>query len=296
MCENRIICFDIGGTKIAQSVINVDGENFKFLSHDIAENPKNSREIKKLLLRFCLLSKNKFNTTKVAVSCAKIVDQNMKKVKQAESIFGDKFFDFYFLIKHGFEVRMENDGRCFGLGEYYFGMGKGVENLLTLTFGTGIGGGFLLNGRSLQGFNFSAMEVSYIYFFSQEMNKIVNWQSISGGCGIAEAFNKKWGLNKNTEEIFKLAYKRNKKALEFVRLSKITNGLILANLVNIFDPELIILGGSMVKQKKFFDDSMKLAKSHFCNKNRLYKWKISKLNERANLLGAASLFMNKDYE
>lgn len=55
-----------------------------------------------------------------------------------------------------------NDGNCAALGEYYAGVGKGAHSLITLTLGTGIGGGIVLNGKIVEGYNMTGAEVGHM--------------------------------------------------------------------------------------------------------------------------------------
>ena len=89
-------------------------------------------------------------------------------MQQGIDIYGTYEFSFDFLENSDFEIKMENDGRCFAWGEYIFGKGAGVKNLLTLTLGTEVGGGFINENTCLNGFNNSAMEISHVKISSSD--------------------------------------------------------------------------------------------------------------------------------
>ena len=62
----------------------------------------------------------------------------------------------------GIPTRVDNDGRCAALGELNFGAGKGCENLICITVGTGIGSGLIVNGKLVRGASNAAGEIGHI--------------------------------------------------------------------------------------------------------------------------------------
>ena len=122
--KKRIITFDIGGTNLSGGVIEFKKNNYEFLDYFEQKNPKNSKEIKKIFLEKSKEYKKIFKTKKVAVSSKKIVDGRRKIIRQAYDFCGQETFSLDFLIKKGFLVKIENDGKSFARGEYFFGKGK----------------------------------------------------------------------------------------------------------------------------------------------------------------------------
>lgn len=284
----KFICFDIGGTKIAKSVIETDGQNFVFLETAIINNPRNSKEIEEIMLGYCKEADKLYQINKIAISASKIIDQEKKKASQARDVYGIDEFSFDFLEKNGFKIKLENDGRCFALGEKFFGRAKGKNNILAITLGTDIGGGFLLDGRNYRGEHNSSLEVSHIKFLCHD--QVEKWKDLSGGQAIQRKYLAKTGKNKTAEDIFSLATEGEKEAAEIIKKAEYYLGIGLANLVTLLDPQIIIIGGSICNQKKYVKNIFKIARENTFNKKADYIWEISQLKERANLLGAVSLF------
>ncbi len=287
----KIISFDIGGTKILKSVISFSGKKYKFLEIEEEENPRKEKKIKEILLSYCRDAGKKFQTKKVAISTADMVDPVKKIINSQRINFGTDVFDLKFLENAGFSMRPENDGNCFALGEYFFGKEKGRQSLLTLTLGTGIGGGFVAKGENHRGAHFSALEVgrSKIYFDGRWHQ----WEWIAAGRGIEKFYQVFGGKIASAHEVFAKANKGERIARKVLVQAEEVLGIGISNLLNILDPEILIVGGSIAAQKKFVKGAFKIAKRNALNKKANYKFAISALGNKANLLGAASLYLPK---
>ena len=284
----KIICFDIGGTKILKAVVEINGGKFKFLEMEEEKNPRKEEKIKKILFSYSRTACDSFKTKKIAISTANIVDPVKKTIGEGALCFGVDTFSWKFLEKGGFSVRAENDGRCFSLGEYYFGQGKSKQSVLTLTLGTGIGGGFIIKGKNYRGAHSSALEVgrSKVYF---EKNWH-QWEWIAAGRGIEKFYAISSGKKISTKEVFEKSKKGERAAKKVLAQAKDVLGIGISNLLNILDPEILIFGGSISEQKQFVRKIIAIAKKNVINKKANYKFAISSLGNKANLLGAASLY------
>jgi len=287
----KIICLDIGGTKISRGVATIRSRKYKFLETDEIKNPKKEGEIKEIISAYCHEMRKKYWTKRVAVSTADIVDPVRKTVHTQKINFCTNFFDFEFLKKEGFSVRVENDGRCFALGEYHFGKGWDKKSMLALTLGTGIGGGCIIDGKNLRGVHSSALEIgrSKIFF----SGKLERWEWIAAGRGIEKCYAGVSGKKLSTREIFEEAKKGEKNAKKILAQAQEVLGVGIACLLNILDPELIVFGGSISKQKKFMKKVFLIAEKNCVNKKANYKFAISSLGNKANLLGAAALYASE---
>jgi glucokinase len=288
MKKNTYICFDIGGTKILKAVVEISGEKFKLLEVEEEKNPREEQEIKRIILDFGLSAEKKYKTNKISISTTRIVDPKLKTVSNAKDRYGVETFSFKFLENKKFNARVANDGQCFAMGEYFFGKSQGKESALTLALGTGIGGGFVSQKRIFNGNHFSALEVSHSKYHYE--GKWEEWGDLADGYGIEEYY---YALAKNkvaAREVFERAEKGDKKAVKVIKRAGEVLGVGIANLINILDPEIIIFGGSISKQKQFISKVVKITKQNVFNKKANYKFAISSLGNKANLLGAASLY------
>jgi len=284
----KIVCFDIGGTKILKAVVWLEGGKYKFLEMREEKNPRKEKRIKEILQTYRDYAGTKYKTKKAALSAACIVNPVKKTISGGKMCYGKDSFSWRFLEEAEFSVRAENDGRCFALGEYNFGKGKGKKSVLALTLGTGIGGGFVLEGKNYRGAHFSALEVgrSEIYF----AEKWHGWEWVAAGRGIEKFYSDFSGKKIAAREVFAKAAKGEGTAGKVIAQAQKVLGVGIANLLNTLDPEILVIGGGMAEQKKFVSGALKTAKENVLNKYANYKFAISDLGNKANLLGAASLY------
>jgi predicted NBD/HSP70 family sugar kinase len=288
MLAKKYIVFDIGKTKILTAIIRISRKNYDFLEIAEIKNPRNPKKIQEVLIAFCQYAHNKFRTKKVAISAAHLVNPDEKIVRQGKNCYGAEIFSFQFLEKNGFSVRIENDGRCFALGEYYFGKGHHAKNILTVNLGTEIGGGFIVDGKNYQGTHNSALEISHTG--GDYLGPWKDWGLLCAGKGIENSYRRATGKKLSAKEIFLKAKQHDKAATEIIDKASHILGIGVAGLVNILDPEIIIFGGSLAKDKSFINDAVKIARKNSFNKCANYKFAISALGNKANLLGAALLY------
>lgn len=285
--NKKIICFDLGGTHLRKVVIDFSWEKPRFLNFEKEINePKN--QLKNKILKYAQKANEKYKTNQIAIASAGIVNNLEKKVYQARQVYGKNIFDWSFLEKEKFSVFLENDGSAFSWGNYVFGLNKKYSIILGLVFGTGIGGGFILNGRNYQGAHLASLEVSHLFF--KKINELVTWENLSAGKGIEKQYFLLTKKNESAEKIFDLAEKGKKEALLVLKEFETYLSLGLANLINLFDPEAFVLGGKMVeKRKKFFQIAVKNSQTQIFNQKNKTKIIYSQLNEKANLLGVGDL-------
>ncbi|MBI2446593.1 MAG: ROK family protein [Parcubacteria group bacterium] len=160
--------------------------------------------------------------------------------------------------KFNYEIRIDNDARCFTRGEYLFGAGKGYKNIVGMTLGTGVGGGIIIDGKMVYGANGSAGEIGHMI--------------INNGKYLEEATVKQMRKSKFS----KIAAQKFEKNL----------GIGIANIINILDPEAIIIGGGAAKTTGKFIVFLQAEKN--------VKILKGKLGENAGAIGAAALFYSQN--
>ena len=271
-----------------KAVVEIRNNKYQFFDLAQEKNPRREQKIKEIISSYCKNAKKKFKTKKVAISAADIVDPKKKTIFRGKINFGTEIFDFKFLTSANFSVALENDGRCFTLGEYYFGKGKNKKSILTLALGTGIGGGFLADGHNFQGNNFSAFEVSHMKIFRRSSWQ--EWEWIAGGKGIEKSYFDTTRKKISSQEIFARAKNGEAAAKKVLAQAQEFLGIGISNLLNILDPQAVIVGGGIANQKKFVENAFQIARKNCFNKKARYQFYISSLKHKANLLGAALLF------
>ena len=181
--------------------------------------------------------------------------------------------------RYGIPVWVNNDANCFALGELYFGKGKGISSMIGLTIGTGLGAGIIINGKLYAGPNCGAGEFGMVDYLDHVFEYYCSGQF----------FQNVYQLD--GEQVFQGAKKGDKQTLEMYELMGTHLGNAIKMIMYAYDPELIVLGGSVRFAYDFFQKAMwerirTLAYSKSVEKLRI---KISDL-ENSGILGAAALY------
>lgn len=217
--------------------------------------------------------------------------------------------------KFGIKCRLQNDANTAALGEHTFGAGKDVKNMLYITVSTGIGGGIIIDNRLYTGVNGNAGEIGHI---------VIDPEGPQCGCGnhgCLEAFASGTAIaregreavrDKSAPELQKMvddmpgrvnarlvaeaARRGDQKAVEIYDRAGYYLGLGLANLVNIFNPELIVFGGGVIKARDlFFSRSRDVLKNYaLTGTGEAVKLKTSNLGDDIGVKGAIALAMQTD--
>lgn len=288
--KEKFIGLDIGGTKIFMSVVEIDfgHRSFEFLDSKKVLNPGNKEKIEKIVSKYCQKSRENFDTNKVAISSASIANGDTLNVIKVDDVYGSKEFNYKFLKEEKFQVVLENDGNAFALGSYYFDKNEDKQGLLTITLGTGIGGGFINSeGYVLRGKNGSATEFSHNKMFFQ--GKWVGWENISAARGIRKEYLKETGNKKTAREIF-ASLEKDEVAKNVIENAQQYLGYGLAGLINSFNPEKIVFGGGISEEKEYLEGAMEIAKKNVFHQEAFPEWEVSRLKAEMNVLGVCALY------
>jgi glucokinase len=210
-------------------------------------------------------------------------------------------------LSREFNVRaaLENDGDAAALGEAAWGAGRGKSRLIYVTVGTGIGGGIILDGHLYRGVDRSHPEVGHHVLDASGPACSCGfrgcWEVLATGPAMAAWFKSKVLAGRRLErelgakEIFQLAKEDDALAREAVAREAYYLGLGLANLINLFVPEMIVLGGSVMKSAPLFLEDVRKVIAQGCRFVPFEKTQLSlaSLGEDANLIGAASVWHHR---
>jgi glucokinase len=149
----------------------------------------------------------------------------------------------------GLPVWVEHDGNAGALAEWKFGAGKGARNLVFLTLGTGLGAGIILDGRIFHGTTDTAGEVGHMRIAPdgpRQYGKAGSWEGYCSGAGMVQLAQmyrpERWSEATPTRELITLARAGDPDALEVARQMGDWLGRGLAVLIDVLNPEVIILG------------------------------------------------------
>jgi len=152
----------------------------------------------------------------------------------------------------GLPVFVEHDGNAGALAEFHFGVGRdrpGLRHLIFLTFGTGVGGGFILNGRLLRGASDTAGEIGHLRLAEEGpvgFGKRGSWESFASGAGLVELaahmFPARWSSTTPIREVVESMLAGDHDALQVADEAGRWMGRGLALLIDALNPEIIVFG------------------------------------------------------
>lgn len=222
-------------------------------------------------------------------------------VIKAENL-GIQNFEISNMLKKEFncEILLQNDAKCAAIAEKKFGSLKEYDDSLFLILGTGVGGAVFLQGELLIPKRYSAFEVGHMVI--QKNGEKCN----CGRKGCFEVYGSMKRLKEKIKNEFILDSIDGKKIKEFMmknkdneRLNKILDTYIenlttgIANLINIFEPEAISIGGSFVHYREILLEKLQnklLEKKELYNKEDMPKIIMAELKNNAGIIGAAMQF------
>ena len=267
-----VLAIDVGGTKIRIAIISGKGKIIakeqRLTLADEGLEAVTGRIISGIdrLLRLKNLAPSQLHS--IGIAAAGAIDSEKGLVTSSPNLPGwcDVPLRDIVKSKYGVDTFLINDASAAALGEHEFGAGRGVNNLIYLTVGTGIGGGIIIDGKLYLGPSGSAGEIGH-------MTIDVNGQRCScGNTGCLETLASGTAMAKEAIKRIKQGEKSSLTEIVGGKIENITAetvevaarggdslaseviseaatylGVGMVNLVNIFNPEMIIVGGGVAK-------------------------------------------------
>ncbi len=287
----KILAIDIGGTAIKYGL--VDDENNIIGFNEIASDAKLGGEyVLKNILNIADSFKGEFDA--IGISTAGQVDSESGKILYANDNFPG-YMDIELVEtlkeKYSVPVAIDNDVNCAAVAEANFGAGTGCDNFLILTYGTGIGGGFFIDGKLYSGADFSAGEVGYIITHAGGRSCAIGikgcYEAYASTSALVSDVKEKTGMELNGRQIFSADNFSNPVIKDVIDnwIDEIVTGLI--GLIFSYNPSLIILGGGIMNEKYIVDEVSRKIKEIDIHIFKKVQIKSAALGNRAGMLGAA---------
>ncbi|MFO7825145.1 MAG: ROK family protein [Cyclobacterium sp.] len=175
-------------------------------------------------------------------------------------------------------VFVNNDVNCFTIGEHKFGLGKDYSCMVGMSIGTGLGSGIIIGDKLYAGINCGAGEIGLLPYLDQNIEYYASGNFFS-------AFYKTTAL-----DAFTSAKKGNQTALKQWKDFGHHFGAAVQVVMYTYDPQAIVIGGSVANAYPYFEASMRESFKDFIYPESIKKLKIHLTeNEDIALLGAAAL-------
>ena len=198
----------------------------------------------------------------------------------------------------GKEVFCENDANCFALSEAIDGSAKNYKIVYGIILGSGAGGGLVIDKQIISGPNGVAGEWGHNqipYFAAKKENfdsnnaREAEIESFISGLGLAKRFNKLYGKNLKTNEIFELNRKHDLDAERFIDDFKVNLAMSLSSIINILDPDAFIFGGGVSNEIDFLSEVESMVKKFVIGKEYQGVFLKPKFGDASGVRGAARL-------
>jgi glucokinase len=179
-------------------------------------------------------------------------------------------------------VYVNNDAKCFALGELHYGAGRGRRNMVGLIMGTGMGCGVIINGRLYTGANGAAGELGHAPYKAEEFEYYCS----------GRFFQREFGID--AAEIQNRADAGDFKAAEMLAAFGDHFADAIIALLYAYDPEIIVLGGGVNRAYHYFEPRMRQKLRIFKFQNVLKRLKIVQSKKPyIAVLAAAALYLDK---
>lgn len=260
------IGIDMGGTLIKIALLGREGQILRCGNLKAKSDLSLELRLKDLVDEINFLLGSEFSLLGIGIAFPGIIDfTNRKIISQYVKYPGAHSADIIGWAHKNWNVPviMENDARAALVGEWQYGSGKGSNNLVMITLGTGMGSAVLIEGELLRGKNFLAGNLGghmAIDFEGDFCN--------CGNRGCVETAGSTWALRKNLHKIsgYEHSSLANEKELDYKKVFEAANqndtvaqvlrtrsleawSAAIINLLHAYDPELVIIGGGIMDSK-----------------------------------------------
>jgi glucokinase len=282
---------DIGGSKIAAARVSRNGgvSDFAEITTPSAGGYKVVEAVAKLLKQ---RSEKEVGAIGVDVPGLAYPDGHV----WAPNIRGWKRMPLGPILKKQFRLPtlVESDRNAFVVGEAWQGAARNCRDVVFLAIGTGIGAGILADGHLLRGHGGLAGSVGWMALrdqFQPIYKSVGCFEAHASGTGIGRAASRRFGCKLSARQLTAMARQGNKEAKSLLERAGHDLGLALANLVDVLNPEVIVVGGGVAaagnlllgparETMKRWGQPLAVGQVHVVR---------SRLGTRAGLLGAAKL-------
>ena len=269
---------DIGGTKCA---VVVGDDNFKIHSKIQFETRTFERDYRAVTDEFFVHIESLFSTFPrellkgIGISCGGPLDSKKGMIYSPPNLPGWDNVPIVeiFSKRFGVPTAIQNDANACALAEWLMGAGKGTQNMIFLTFGTGMGSGLILNGQLYAGTNDLGGEVGHIRLAPKGpvgFGKAGSFEGFCSGGGIAQLAksivteklqsgvqvdfcpNPDIATNLTAKSVAEAAIAGDLTALEIIQVSAEYLGRGLAYLIDILNPECIVIGSIYARNEMLF--------------------------------------------
>ena len=288
---------DIGGTKTAVCIADFKGTIIEICKFPTDAHLGPESLVKRIAEYYNILLQNTTISTK-EIAFAGVASPGPLDIKSGKIVhiatMGFKNVPIKQMLEDALDlpVFLENDANCAALAETVIGGGKGYDNVVYVTISTGIGCGITVNGKILSGAFSSAGEVGHLTVVPNgkecDCGKKGCLELYSSGTSIATTASDVRGVETDTKTVFELASLGDFAMSAIIEDATDRLALVLSHVIQIIDPDVIVLGGSVTKDYDVFENSLNNSLKKYVQptENREFNIKISEFDGEQVIIGA----------
>ncbi|WP_284139029.1 ROK family transcriptional regulator [Virgibacillus sp. LDC-1] len=300
-----VIGIDIGGTKVASGITDLNGEICSYRVFSTQEHMKQDRLFEKIRDQIEEMKAELDIDDKLilgmGVGIPGVTNVETGIVHEAPALKWKRFPVRQKLSEiFPYPIFVDNDVNISVLGEHWKGVGKKKNNLIYIAIGTGIGSGIMINGELYRGSNYGAGEIGYMVTdreYANSYHPVYDGygflESVAGGTSIGDAMTSRLGKEITAKEAFELYRAKHPIAIEVIDAAIENLSLGIANYISLLDPEIVILGGGVSEAYSLIEQKMKHIIERFTPRN--CDVVRTTFGREAGVIGAVALFL-KEYD
>lgn len=293
MSAQRAIGVDVGGTKILAGVVDRQGDVAR---REERPTPLTSQDELLAALDDTVEGLLGDDVAALGFGIPSTIDQRSGRAVTSVHIpltdldFRDRMAD-----RFGLPVAIDNDGNAAAIAEWKLGAGRGASHIVALTLGTGIGGGLILDGRPYRGSIGAGAELGHIVLdyggvpCGGACTGHGHFEALAAGSAADETAVRRFGVGADGRRLVEEARAGNEQAATDLAEIGRRLGAGIASFVNVFNPELVIIGGGFAKAGDLLLDPIRetLAVEGLAPARDLVKVVPAAFGTEAGMIGAA---------
>ncbi|MDQ3952934.1 MAG: ROK family protein [Actinomycetota bacterium] len=301
---------DVGGTAVKAAGVTRDGDVVERLERPTDPSAATKSLVAVLEDLLGRLERNGHEVATIGVGAAGFVDFAAGAVTFSPNVvYDDPQIATAVRVRFGLPVFVDNDANAAVWGERTFGCCPGADDVVLLTLGTGIGSGIIANGRLVRGATGAGAEIGHMVVDPAGPPCPCGLrgclEQLASGTAIARLAHLALGSDPGSaitafagpggeitgESVAKAAREYDQTARDVLLKAGTALGIGLSNVVNVFDPELVVLGGSVVNAGEPYLGPARdqLARMMQGQRRRPMRLDVSALRGDAGIVGAAAL-------
>ena len=305
--ESLVFAVDLGGTHLRVALVDAGGKILQQLKQDTPKGDSADCVINALAAVAEKWRCNEQPVLAAAIMVPGAVDSDKAVVVQAPNLPSLVNFGLKAALEQrlGWPVLLENDANAAAVGEMWLGAARGYRDVVSVTLGTGVGGGVILGGELWRGAHGSAGEIGHA-----TVDPFASLKCKCGNTGCLELYASATGIVRMTRESLSLFPESGLKdegltaekvydagrdgdalAVAVFKRAGMYLGIGLANLINLIDPQIIVISGGVVNGWELFAPEMyrQIGERAFRATAQQVKIMRAECGDNAGLLGAARL-------